>query len=92
MNRDFVWFVIVDRRATDPNLIDIEELTCSLGEIMVSNVSLGGFVLSSTRTFHNPRTSCSGVSVSNVIDNGSSIAIFGDVDHLHPNEISVRLS
>ena len=54
MNRDFVWFVIViilrrntlvmlknSEEATDPNLIDIEELTCSLGEIMVSNVSLG---------------------------------------------------
>ena len=52
MNRDFVWFVIViilggntlvmlnSEEATDPNLIDIF-LTCSLGEIMVSNVSLG---------------------------------------------------
>ena len=30
--------------------------------------------------------------MSNVIDNGSAIAIFGNVDHLHPNEIIVRLS
>ena len=49
MNRDFVWLVIViilggntlvmhnSEKATDPNLIDIEELTCSLGEILVSN-------------------------------------------------------
>ena len=52
MNRDFVWFVIViilggntlvmlNSEDNNPNLIDIEELTCSLGEIMVSNVSLG---------------------------------------------------
>ena len=53
MNRDFVWLVIViilggntlvmhnSEKVTDPNLIDIEELTCSLGEILVSNVSLG---------------------------------------------------
>ena len=59
MNRDFAWFVIViilsgntiamlhSEKATDPNLIDIEELTCSFGEILVSNVSLGeGYELS----------------------------------------------
>ena len=106
MNRDFVWFVIVmilggntlvmlnSEEATDPNLIDIEELTCSLGEIMVSNVSLGEgyecteFDLHSITHAHPAPV----LSVSNVIDNGSAIAIFGDVDHLHPNEISVRLN
>ena len=106
MNRDFVWFVIViilggntlvmlhSEEATDPNLIDIEELTCSIGEIMVSNVSLGeGYECTEfdphSITHAHPAPV---LSVSNVIDNGSAIAIFGDVDHLHPNEISVRLS
>jgi len=106
MNRDFVWFVIViilggntlvmlnSEEAADPNLIDIEELTCSLGEIMVSNVSLGeGYECTEfdphSKTHAHPAPV---LSVSNVIDNGSAIAIFGDVDHLHPNEISVRLN
>ena len=106
MNRDFVWFVIViilggntlvmlnSEEATGPNLIDIEELTCSLGEIMVSNVSLGeGYECTEfdphSITHAHPAPV---LSVSNVIDNGSAIAIFGDVDHLHPNEISVRLN
>ena len=52
MNRDVVWLVIViilggntlvmlnSEEANDPNLIDIEELSCSLGEILVSNTSL----------------------------------------------------
>ena len=80
--------------ATDPNLIDIEELTCSLGEIMVSNVSLGeGYECTEfdphSITHAHPAPV---LSVSNVIDNSSAIAIFGDVDHLHPNEISVRLN
>ena len=74
MNRDFVWFVIViilggntlvmlnSEEAIDPNLIDIEELTCSLGEIMVSNVSLGeGYECFFRPAQDNPRTSCSGV-------------------------------
>ena len=32
------------------------------------------------------------LSVSNVIDDGSTIAIFGDVDHFHPDEITISLS
>ena len=74
MNRDFVWLVIVillggntlvmliSETATDPNLIDIEELTCSLGEIMVSNVSLGeGYECTEFDPHNITRTSSSGV-------------------------------
>ena len=32
------------------------------------------------------------LSVSSVIDDGSTIAIFGDVDHFHPDEITISLS
>ncbi len=32
------------------------------------------------------------LSVSNVIDDGFTIAILGDIDHLHPDEITVKLS
>ena len=52
MNRDLVWLVSVlllggsllvivnSEDETNPNLIDIEELTCPLGEVLVSNTSL----------------------------------------------------
>ena len=32
------------------------------------------------------------LSVSNVIDDGTSVAILGDVDHLHPSELTITLS
>ena len=71
MNRDFVWLVVVvilasntllllsSKDAADPNLIDIEDLTCSSGEILVSNTSLieGYDWLSSTQHYR----SCSDV-------------------------------
>ena len=50
MNRDFVWLVVVvilasntllllsSEDAVDPNLIDIEDLTCSSGEILVKHI------------------------------------------------------
>ena len=106
MNREFVWLVIVillggntlvmliSETATDPNLVDVEELTCSLGEILVSNVSLGEgyecteFDPHSINHAHPPPV----LSVSDVVDAGSTIGIFGYVDHLHPNEITVSLS
>ena len=100
MNRDFVWLVIViilggntlvmhnSEKATDPNLIDIEELTCSLGEILVSNVSLGeGYECTEfdphSITHAHPAPV---LSVSKVIDDGSTIAILGDIDHLHTTQ------
>lgn len=106
MNRDVVWLVIViilggntlvmlnSEEASDPNLIDIEELTCSLGEILVSNKSL---VEGYECTEFDPHSITHAhpapvLSVSNVIDDGFTIAIFGDIDHLHPDEITVGLS
>ena len=106
MNRDVVWLVIViilggntlvmlnSEEANDPNLIDIEELTCSLGEILVSNTSL---VEGYECIEFDPHSIIHAhpapvLSVSNVIDDGFTIAIFGDIDHLHPDEITVRLS
>ena len=106
MNRDVVWLVIViilggntlvmlnSEEANDPNLIDIEELTCSLGEILVSNTSL---VEGYECIEFDPHSIIHAhpapvLSVGNVIDDGFMIAIFGEVDHLHPDEITVRLS
>ena len=106
MNRDIVWLIIViilggnnlvmlnSENATDPNLIHIEELTCSLGEILVSNVSLGeGYECTEfdphSITHAHPAPV---LSVSEMVDDGSTIAILGDIDHLHPDEITVSLS
>ena len=106
MNRDFVWLVVVvilasntllllsSEDAVDPNLIDIEDLTCSSGEILVSNTSLiEGYDCTEfdphSITHAHPAPM---LSVSNVIDDGSTIAILGDIDHPHPDEITVRLS
>ena len=106
MNRDFVWLIIViilggntlvmhnSEKATDPNLIDIEELTCSLGQILVSNVSLGEEYECTEFDPHSITHAhlAPVLTVSKVIDDGSTIAILGDIDHRHPDEISVRLS
>ena len=106
MSRDVVWLVIViilggntlvmlnSEEASDPNLIDIEELSCSLGEILVSNTSLvEGYECTEFDPHSIIHTHPAPVlSVSNVIDDGFTIAIFGDIDHLHPDEITVRSS
>ncbi|MEL0336710.1 MAG: YHYH protein, partial [Euryarchaeota archaeon] len=106
MSRDVVWLVIViilggntlvmlnSEEARDPNLIDIEELSCSLGEILVSNTSLvEGYECTEFDPHSIIHTHPAPVlSVSNVIDDGFTIAIFGDIDHLHPDEITVRSS
>ena len=105
MERDFVWLVIVvilggntllllsSEDASDPNLIDVEDLSCSLGEILVSNASLAeGFECTEFDPHSiNHAHPAPVLSVSNVIDDGFTIAIFGDIDHLHPDEITVRL-
>jgi hypothetical protein len=106
MQRDSVWLVIViilggntllllsSEDASDPNLIDIEDLTCSFGEILVSNTSLAeGYECTEfdPHSINHPHPAPV-LSVSNVIDDGSTIAILGDIDHLHPDEITVKLS
>ena len=106
MQRDFVLLVIViilggntlvllsSEDASDPNLIDIEDLTCSFGEILVSNTSLAeGYECTEfdPHSITHPHPAPV-LSVSNVIDDGSTIAILGDIDHLHPDEITVKLS
>ena len=92
MSRDVVWLVIViilggntlvmlnSEEASDPNLIDIEELSCSLGEILVSNTSLvEGYECTEFDPHSIIHTHPAPVlSVSNVIDDGFTIAIFGD--------------
>ena len=72
---------------TNTNLIDIEELTCPLGEVLVSNTSLGdGY--DSIRTVLNPNgdSNCDADVVDEVaIGRGDGVPF----DHQHPDEISV---
>ena len=72
----------------------VEESTCLVGTQKVLNASApDGYdcvPLDPHAMFHTHPAPV--LSVSNVIDDGSTIAILGDVDHLHPDEITVRLS
>jgi hypothetical protein len=72
----------------------VEENTCLVGTQKVFNASAeNGYdcvPLDPHSMFHTHPAPV--LSVSNVIDDGSSIAILGVVDHLHPDEITVRLS
>ena len=104
MQRDFVWLVIVvilggntllllsSEDASDPNLIDIEDLTCSLGEILVSNASLAeGYECTEfdphSITHAHPAPV---LTVADVVYDDTSVLVTGNVNHLHPEEISVR--
>ena len=72
----------------------VEESTCLVGTQKVLNASApDGYdcvPLDPHAMFHTHPAPV--LSVSNVIDDGSTIAILGDVNHLHPDEITVRLS
>ena len=72
----------------------VEESTCVVGTEKVLNASAAnGFdcvPLDPHSMFHTHPAPV--LSVNNVIDDGSTIAILGDVDHLHPDEVTVRLS
>ena len=103
MNRDLVWLVSVlllggslliivnSEDETNPNLIDIEELTCPLGEVLVSNTSLSeGYECipfdphTISHTHPDPV-----LTVTDVVDNGTSVVVTGNVEHQHPDEITV---
>ncbi|MEC8399542.1 MAG: hypothetical protein VXZ34_08145, partial [Candidatus Thermoplasmatota archaeon] len=72
----------------------VEESTCLVGTQKMLNASApDGYdcvPLDPHAMFHTHPAPV--LSVSNVIDDGSAIAILGDVNHLHPDEITVRLS
>ena len=72
----------------------VEEDTCIVGTQKVLNASAeNGYdcvPLDPHSMFHTHPAPV--LSVSNVIDDGSTVALLGDVDHLHPDEITVRLS
>ncbi len=104
MGRDAIWLVLVmilgasllvtmvPEDETEEETV--EESTCLVGTQKVLNASAAnGFdcvPLDPHAMFHTHPAPV--LSVSNVIDNGSTIAILGDVDHLHPDEINVTLS
>ena len=103
MNRDLVWLVVVlilggstlillNAEDDNSNLIDIEELTCQPGEILVSNTSLAeGYECipfdPHTISHNHPDPV---LTVANVVDDGTLVIVTGNVDHLHPDEITVR--
>jgi hypothetical protein len=104
MQRDFALLVIVvilggntlvllsSEDAADPNLIDIEDLTCSFGEILVSNASLAeGYECTEfdphSITHAHPAPV---LTVADVVYDNTSVVVTGNVNHLHPEEISVR--
>ncbi|MCH1540309.1 MAG: YHYH protein [Candidatus Poseidonia sp.] len=71
-----------------------EEITCVVGTEKVFNASApSGFdcvTLDPHSMFHTHPAPV--LSINNVIDNGSTIAILGDVNHLHPDEITITMS
>ena len=84
--------VSVNEEDTEGEVVD--ESTCLVGTQKVLNASApDGYdcvPLDPHAMFHTHPAPV--LSVSNVIDDGSAIAILGDVNHLHPDEITVRLS
>ena len=103
MNRDLVWLVCVlllggsilvivnSEDETNPNFIDIQELTCPLGEVLVSNTSLAeGYECipfdphTISHTHPDPV-----LTVTDVVDDGSTVVVTGSVNHQHPDEITV---
>ena len=71
----------------------VEEITCAVGTEKVLNASAtNGYdcvFLDPNSMFHTHPAPV--LSVNNVIDDGSTIAILGDVEHAHPDEITVTM-
>ena len=71
----------------------VEEITCAVGTEKVLNASAtNGYdcvFLDPHSMFHTHPAPV--LSVNNVIDDGSTIAILGDVEHAHPDEITVTM-
>ena len=103
MNRDLVWLVCVlllggsilvivnSEDETNPNFIDIQELTCPLGEVLVSNTSLAeGYecIPFDPHTISHTHP-VPVLTVTDVVDDGSTVVVTGSVNHQHPDEITV---
>ena len=103
MNRDLVWLVCVlllggsilvivnSEDETNPNFIDIQELTCPLGEVLVSNTSLAeGYecIPFDPHTISHTHP-VPVLNVTDVVDDGSTVVVTGSVNHQHPDEITV---
>ena len=71
-----------------------QEITCVVGTEKVFNASApSGFDCVTLDPHSISHTHPAPVlSINNVIDNGSTIAILGDVDHLHPDEITITMN
>lgn len=106
MKRDLVWIVLVlilggsvlvllnSDENTDPNLNDVERITCPEGEALVENTSnTNGYDCILIDPHDEAHTHpAPTLTITNVVDNGSTIAIDGVVAHLHPSEVTVTVS
>lgn len=106
MKRDLVWIVLVlilggsvlvllnSGEDTDSNLNEVERITCPEGEALVENSSdSDGYhcvlIDPHDKVHTHPAPT---LTITNVVDNGSTIAIDGVVAHLHPSEVVVTVS
>ena len=106
MKRDLVWIVLVlilggsvlvllnSGEDADSNLNEVERITCPEGEALVENASNSDgydcILLDPHDEAHTHPAPT--LTVTNVVDDGSTIAIDGVVAHLHPSEVVVTVS
>ena len=106
MKRDLVWIVLVlilggsvlvlldSGEDTDSNLNEVERITCPEGEALVENASNSDgydcILLDPHDEAHTHPAPT--LTVTNVVDDGSTITIDGVVAHLHPSEVVVTVS
>jgi len=106
MKRDLVWIVLVlilggsvlvllnSGEDTDSNLNEVERITCPEGEALVENSSNSDgyhcvLIDPHDEAHTHPAPT---LTITNVVDNGSTITIDGVVAHLHPSEVVVIVS